>query len=234
MSVQTLYTAATGMESLQQKLDVIANNLANVNTTAFKRSGSTSRTCSIATRCCPALRIPAGNLTPDGVAIGLGARVQSTQTDQTQGAFRKRQTSLDMAIQGDGYFQVTDPSGQILYTRAGNFSVNANGALVVGYGTIGRLAGSRPSRFRRTPRRFRSVRRDKFRCCKPGNTHVAASRRHPIGAVHQSAWASSAGRQHVQPTAASGPATQGVPERIGSARSSKTRWKPRTCSRCKN
>jgi len=139
MSVQTLYTAATGMESLQTKLDVIANNLANVNTTGFKRTRANFEDLFYRHEVLPGQLDSAGNPTPTGIAVGLGARGQSTQTDTTQGAFQTTNQPYDVAIQGDGYFQVTDPNGQILYTRAGNFSVNANGQLVVGSASNGFL-----------------------------------------------------------------------------------------------
>ncbi len=139
MSVQTLYTAATGMESLQQKLDVIANNLANVNTTAFKRDRCNFEDLFYRDITLPGIQDSSGQHTPLGVQTGLGSRVESTQTDITQGAFQTTNQPLDMAIQGDGYFQVTDPSGQTLYTRSGNMSLNANGQLVIGSATTGRL-----------------------------------------------------------------------------------------------
>ena len=128
MSVQTLYTAATGMEALQQKLDVIANNLANVNTTGFKRDRCNFEDLFYRTEAVPGIQDTSGQFTPVGIQTGLGSKVQSTQADQTQGAFQQTNQPLDVAIQGNGYLQVTDPSGQILYTRAGNLSVNANGA----------------------------------------------------------------------------------------------------------
>jgi flagellar basal-body rod protein FlgG len=139
MSVQTLYTAATGMEALQQKLDVIANNLANVNTTGFKRDRCNFEDLFYRTEVQPGIQDAAGHYTPVGVQTGLGAKVQSTQTDQTQGAFQQTNQPLDVAIQGNGYLQVTDPTGQTLYTRAGNLSVNANGQVVVGSSSVGYL-----------------------------------------------------------------------------------------------
>jgi flagellar basal-body rod protein FlgG len=139
MSVQTLYTAATGMDSLQTKLDVIANNLANVNTTGFKRDRANFEDLFYRHEMLPGALDAAGQLTPVGTQIGLGSRVSSTQTDFEQGAFQITNRPLDIAVEGAGLFQVLDPNGQTLYTRAGNFSVNANGALVVGSAQTGRL-----------------------------------------------------------------------------------------------
>lgn len=140
MSVQTLYTAATGMRSLETKLDVIANNLANVNTTAFKGGRANFEDLFYRQVKLPGAQDATGNLTPTGIAVGLGSRVQSIQTDFQQGAFSQTDRPLDVAIEGPGFFQVTDPStGQPLYTRAGNFSVNSNGQVVVGSANTGRL-----------------------------------------------------------------------------------------------
>lgn len=139
MSVQTLYTAATGMEALQTKLEVIANNLANVNTQAFKRDRANFEDLFYRQEILPGVQDQIGNRTPTGVAIGLGTRVSSTQTDFRQGAFQDTGRELDLAISGAGFFQVVDPSGEIQYTRAGNLSINANGDLVTGSGSVGRV-----------------------------------------------------------------------------------------------
>ncbi len=140
MSVQTLYTAATGMEALQTKLDVIANNLANVNTTGFKRARANFEDLFYINQMLPGAQDAQGQLTPTGIAIGLGSAVSSTQTDFVQGAMRQTNRALDVAIEGGGFFQVTEPStGGFVYSRAGNFSVNANGDIVLGSASTGRL-----------------------------------------------------------------------------------------------
>lgn len=139
MSVQTLYTAATGMQSLETKLDVIANNLANVNTVAFKKDRANFEDLFYKNEVLPGALDNAGQPTPIGTHIGLGVKVSGTQIDFVQGAFQQTNRELDVAIEGRGFFQVTDPSGEILYTRAGNFSVNANNQLVLGSASTGRL-----------------------------------------------------------------------------------------------
>jgi flagellar basal-body rod protein FlgG len=140
MGIQTLYTAATGMKSLETKLDVIANNLANSNTTAFKRSSVNFESLFYKNLKLPALQDSSGNFTPTGIAVGLGTRVQSTEADFSQGNFNQSTNPYDIAIDGRGFLQVNDPnSGQIVYTRAGNLSVNANGQLVVGSAQTGRV-----------------------------------------------------------------------------------------------
>ena len=138
MSVQTLYTAATGMQALETKLDVIANNLANVNTNGFKKGRANFEDLFYRHQVLPGSQ-QNGQLTATGTSIGLGTRVSSVQTDHKQGAFQQTGNPLDVAIEGDGFFQVTDPlTSETLYTRAGNFSINANGELVLGSASSGR------------------------------------------------------------------------------------------------
>jgi flagellar basal-body rod protein FlgG len=139
MSIQTLYTAASGMTALETKLDTIANNLANINTTAFKRGRCNFEDLFYRTYTLPGSQDGLGNPTAVGIQVGLGSRVQSIQTDFTQGNFINTNKQLDLAIEGQGLFQVQDPSGQILYTRAGNLNINANGQLVIGSASDGRL-----------------------------------------------------------------------------------------------
>jgi flagellar basal-body rod protein FlgG len=140
MSVQSLYTAATGMESLQTKLNVIANNMANVNTTGFKSDRANFEDLFYRNEIMPGGQDAASNFTPTGTHIGLGVRMQSTQTNFIQGAFQNTNQPLDLAIEGNGFLMVTDPvTSQNLYTRAGNLSVNSQGNLVVGSAQTGRL-----------------------------------------------------------------------------------------------
>ena len=138
MSVQTLYTAATGMQALETKLDVIANNLANVNTTGFKKGRANFEDLFYRQQVLPGTE-QNGERTATGTSIGLGVRVSSVQTDHKQGAFQQTGNALDVAIEGEGFFQVTDPlTSETLYTRSGNFSINANGDLVLGSASSGR------------------------------------------------------------------------------------------------
>ncbi len=140
MSVQSLYTAATGMESLQSKLNVIANNLANVNTTGFKSDRANFEDLFYRHEIFPGSQDQANNFTSTGTQIGLGVRMQSTQTMFQQGAFQETGAPLDLAIEGNGFMQVADPvTSQNLYTRAGNLNLNAQGILVVGSAQTGRV-----------------------------------------------------------------------------------------------
>lgn len=139
MSIQTLYTAATGMHSLETKLDVIANNMANINTTGFKRGRVNFEDLFYRHEILPGSQNAIGNFTSTGVSVGLGSRVQSIQTDHRQGNFQETGNQLDLAIEGRGFFQLQDPSGVTVYTRAGNFDVDANGNIVMGSASSGRL-----------------------------------------------------------------------------------------------
>ena len=139
MSVQTLYSAATGMAAMETKLDVIANNLANIETTAFKRGRPNFEDLFYRHEVMPGTQDAAGQYTATGISIGLGSQVSSIQTEFRQGAFQQTGRQLDLAIEGNGFFQVADPSGETVYTRAGNLSVNAEGSLVLGSANTGRL-----------------------------------------------------------------------------------------------
>ncbi len=140
MTIQALYTAATGMSATQTNLDVIANNLANASTTGFKESRM-----NFADLCYQNYQLPGsldtnGQPIPIGMQVGTGVRTNGTEIDQTQGSFIQTNGTLDMAISGLGFFQIQDPqSGQILYTRAGNFAINANGQVVLASPDIGRF-----------------------------------------------------------------------------------------------
>lgn len=136
---RALSTAATGMEAQQTQIDVIANNLANVNTVGFKRDRANFEDLFYRHEKLPGAQDSAGQFTPTGIHTGLGSRISSVQTDFGQGAFQQSNSQLDVAIEGNGFFPVTDPTGLIIYSRAGNFSINANGQLVMGSAQTGRL-----------------------------------------------------------------------------------------------
>jgi flagellar basal-body rod protein FlgG len=137
MTVQTLYTAATGMEALETKLDVIANNMANINTTGFKKDRANFEDVFYRQYRMPGSTDADGNMTSTGIEVGLGTRVSSTQSNHEQGAFETTNNQLDLAIEGDGFFRVQNPNGDYYYTRAGNFGLNAEGTIVLGSANIG-------------------------------------------------------------------------------------------------
>jgi len=131
-----LWVSKTGLEAQQTRLATISNNLANVNTTGFKRDrvvfedlvyqnvrqagGQTSQDTQL----------------PSGLMLGTGVRTVATQKMQTQGNIQQTGNKLDLAIQGRGFFQILKPNGQLAYTRAGDFQVNSNGQLVTANGYL--------------------------------------------------------------------------------------------------
>lgn len=140
MAIQALRTGATGMIAMEMNLDVIANNLANVNTIAFKRARANTENLFYQQIKLPGAQDAFNNYAPTGVAIGLGTRVQGTQNMFQQGTFNVTNNPFDVAINGDGFFQVIDPTtNNFLYTRAGNFAINSNGILVLGSAQTGRV-----------------------------------------------------------------------------------------------
>lgn len=135
MAISALYASATGMRALDTKLNVLANNLANLNTAGFKRVRTNFEDLFYQTRVEPGTQTAGGNRPiPTGLQSGLGTNVSGTQINFTQGAMDVTNQNLDLAIQGDGFFQVkTWDGGQEVtaYTRAGNFTLNANGNIVL-------------------------------------------------------------------------------------------------------
>jgi len=127
-------TAATGMTAQQTMVDVIANNLANVNTTGFKRSQLNFQNLLYVTMEEPGTEIASGIISPSGIEIGSGVRVASTIKVFSPGELENTANPLDIAISGDGFLQVTMPNGDLRYTRDGSLMTNANGELVTSNG----------------------------------------------------------------------------------------------------
>lgn len=130
MAIRALYSSATGMAANSFNLDTIANNLANAGTTAYKQNRANFEDIFYEHFKLPGVQDNQGNITPTGTDLGIGVRVQSTEGDFSQGSIVPSNGTYDMAIVGDGFFQVNDGT-QNLYTRAGNFSLNANGSIVM-------------------------------------------------------------------------------------------------------
>ncbi|MDZ7618576.1 MAG: flagellar hook-basal body complex protein, partial [Patescibacteria group bacterium] len=108
MAIQALYTAATGMMAMETKLDVIANNLANLETVAFKKDRVNFEDLFYRNETMPGAEDTTGQYTSTGTHIGLGVGVQSVQSDFTQGGFQETGGELDLVIEGSGFFQVLD------------------------------------------------------------------------------------------------------------------------------
>ena len=123
-------TSATGMMAQETLVDVIANNLANVNTTGFKRSQIEFQDLLYAKLKEPGTEVAPGVNTPTGLEVGTGVRVASTLRVFSLGEFENTGRNLDIAIRGNGFLQVLMPNGDTRYTRDGALQTNANGQLV--------------------------------------------------------------------------------------------------------
>jgi flagellar basal-body rod protein FlgG len=132
--IRALYSAATGMNVQQTNLDVIANNIANVNTNGFKRSRADFQDLIYQTLRLQGAQSESGTTVPTGIQIGLGAMLSSVQKEFQQGDYNKTENELDIAIEGNGFIQVTMPSGETAYTRAGAMKSNAEGQIVTSDG----------------------------------------------------------------------------------------------------
>lgn len=124
---------------METKLEVTANNLANVETVGFKCGRADFEDLFYRHDKMPGAEDTAGQFAPTGISVGMGARCSAVRTDLVQGPFVQTEHELDVTIVGKGFFQVTDPNGDTYYTRAGNFSKNANGDIVMGSANMGRL-----------------------------------------------------------------------------------------------
>jgi len=132
--INSLWISKTGMEAQQMQLDVITNNLANSSTNGFKRANAVFEDLMYQN-----LRQAGSNSTeqsqlPTGLQVGLGVRTVATSRSFSQGALQQSSNKLDVAIQGNGFFQVTMPDGTTNYTRDGAFQVDSQGRLVTATG----------------------------------------------------------------------------------------------------
>jgi flagellar basal-body rod protein FlgG len=134
--LRSLYTAATGMEAQQLKMDTIANNLANVNTTGFKRTRAEFQDLLSETIVQAQPAGPQGGGQPAPLQVGLGVRTGSTTRSMGQGDMVSTQNPYDVAIEGVGYFRIQRTSGEVAFTRAGNFRVDDTGRLVTQRGEL--------------------------------------------------------------------------------------------------
>lgn len=131
MTIRALNTAATGMAAQQLLLDQISHDLANVETTGYKRKTTLFETMiSQNAKRVGSITSNNGNIAPGGIQIGLGVKPSAIVSILEQGPLLSTDNPLNIAIQGSGYFQIETPSGDIAYTRDGSFNKNADGLLV--------------------------------------------------------------------------------------------------------
>ncbi len=132
--IRSLYIAATGMNAQQTNMDVISNNLANTSTNGFKKGRAVFEDLLYQTLRQPGAQSSQQTLLPSGLQLGTGVRPAATERIFTQGNLTQTSNAKDVAINGDGFFQVLMPDGTTAYTRDGSFQVDNNGQLVTASG----------------------------------------------------------------------------------------------------
>jgi flagellar basal-body rod protein FlgG len=132
--IRSLWISKTGLDAQQTNMDVISNNLANVSTTGFKRARAVFEDLLYQTLRQPGAQSSQQTQLPSGLQLGTGVRPVASERIFTQGNLQKTDNSLDVAINGGGFFQVQLPDGTTAYTRDGSFHVNAQGQLVTSSG----------------------------------------------------------------------------------------------------
>ena len=150
--IRALYSAASGMSAQQLNIDNIANNLANANTVGYKSRRAQFQDLMYQTLVQPGSQSGATTLVPSGLQLGLGTRTSSNEIMFSQGAFTNTTNPLDMVIQGNGFFQIKQATGETAYTRAGSFQMDATGNIV----TPTAIQSCPRSRFRRPRNRSTS------------------------------------------------------------------------------
>ncbi len=135
--MRSLDIGATGMLAQQMNVDVISNNIANMTTTGYKRRRAAFQDLIYQNIDRPgSTSSDVGSIVPSGIQLGLGVRPAAVYRLHEQGAIRITENPLDLAITGDGFFQIQMPSGETAYTRDGTFQVNENGELVTNQGFL--------------------------------------------------------------------------------------------------
>ncbi len=139
--IRSMYTAATGMKSQQLYMDTISNNLSNVNTNSYKKQSIQFKDLMYQTLKEPGVRNPEGTMAPAGIEVGLGVRPAAIQRNFSQGSLKNTGNNYDMAIEGEGFFQIEMPNGAVAYSRDGQFERSYDGTLVTsdGYAVYPRI-----------------------------------------------------------------------------------------------
>ncbi len=132
--IRALFSAGSGMSAQQTNVDNIAHNLANANTVGFKMRRAQFQDLLYQNLVQPGAAAGTQTVVPSGLQIGLGARTSSNEIIFTQGSFLQTNNPLDLVVEGRGFFQVRRPSGELAYTRAGQFQLNRDGVVVTADG----------------------------------------------------------------------------------------------------
>jgi len=132
--IRALYSAGSGMNAQQMTIDSIAHNLANANTAGFKARRMQFQDLLYQNFLQPGAAAGSQTVVPSGLQIGLGTRPAANSIILTQGSFQQTDNPLDVVIEGKGFFQIRRPTGEIAYTRSGNFQMDRDGNIVTGNG----------------------------------------------------------------------------------------------------
>ena len=132
--IRALYSAASGMAAQELNVENISHNLANANTTGYKMRRAQFQDLLYQTVMQPGASAGQQTVVPTGLQVGLGTRAASNEIIFTQGSFTPTENPLDLVIQGQGFFQVRKPDGELAYTRAGAFHLDRDGNIVTGDG----------------------------------------------------------------------------------------------------
>jgi flagellar basal-body rod protein FlgG len=206
--MKALAIAATGMNAQQTNLEVIANNIANINTTGFKRARAEFSDLLYQTERLQGVPSRAnGSIIPEGASIGLGVKTTAIRNLHIQGSLTATGNKFDLALTGNGWFQVEGADGETLYTRAGSFNTNANGELVTADGYAVQPAITVPTDaveviVNKTGQVFARI---------DGQTDLQELGQLTLATFANEAGLTPLGDNLFQETAASGPANVGVP-----------------------
>ena len=130
----SMWIAKTGLDAQQTRMSVISNNLANVNTTGFKRDRANFEDMLYQNLRQPGAQVGADAQAPTGLMLGTGVRIVATEKNHTQGSLVNTKNALDLAVQGEGFFQIAQADGTVAYTRDGSFKLSSTGQLVTANG----------------------------------------------------------------------------------------------------
>jgi flagellar basal-body rod protein FlgG len=206
--MQALQTAATGMAAQALNVDVISNNIANMNTVGFKRQSAVFEDLLYQTQEQPGVQSSdQGNIVPTGVQIGVGVKAGSVYRITGQGTLTNTGNPLDLAINGAGYFQVLLPTGELAYTRAGNFSANAQGQIVTQDGYLVQPTIQIPQ----NATNITVSQEGQVQVTTPGNTTPTVIGQLQIASFFNEAGLEADGNNLYSESAASGPATLANP-----------------------
>lgn len=212
MAVIALHSAATGLNALSTKIDMIANNIANINTIGFKAQRANFEDLLYQEKAQPGVENANGDERPSGIHVGLGVRVASPHRDFQQGPPTETGRQLDWMVEGDGFFAVdildNDGTG-IGYTRAGNFFINSNGDIVLG-NTDGPLLDP-PINVPQDSLRVQVTRDGRVMAFQPGQPQPAQIGQIQLTSFINPNGLSPLGNNVFVETAASGPPIQGNP-----------------------